>query len=241
MQTTIRVTGYLVAISVAFAAATARAEHEKPKQASANQIIGMKVINAQNEDLGKVQDLIVNFDSGTVPYAVISSGFAGQNKVAVPLESLTCADDGKHLSLAATKEELKAASKTPQGNWAISENAEWTKSIDGYYGQPTYQRSTRFATGSENGTRPDGTRLDNGTRVYARDPVPKGAERLMQPADRALCEKICSAIDNVQVDVDNGVAHLYGTVNSESSRESIEAKVRSVPGVQRVESHLKVR
>jgi sporulation protein YlmC with PRC-barrel domain len=227
MQNTIRLVACSVAVSFAFAA-TSRADHEKlgekSKQASANEIIGMKVINAQNEDLGKVQDLIVDVDSAHVPFAIISSGFAGQHKVAVPLEALQCTGDGKHFTLAATKEELKSASKSPQGQWMIAANAEWTKSVDGYYGNPSGRKGA-----------------GNGPRVYLPDPTPKGAERLVQPADRALCEKICGAIDNVQVDVDNGVAHLYGMVDNEEARQGIENKVRAVPGVVRVESHLKVR
>jgi sporulation protein YlmC with PRC-barrel domain len=225
---------YLVIVSLAFAALTAQADHEKSmgkKQLGANEIIGKKVVNNQNEDLGKVQDLIVNFDSGSVPYAVISSGFAGRSKVAVPLDSLQCSADGKSFTLNSTKEEFKAATKTPPERWVIVENAEWTKSVDGYYGQPSRDRYERQRL------------IDSGdSRVFARDPsAVKGAERLLQPADRALCEQVCAAIDNVQVDVDNGVAHLYGTVDSETTRQNIESKVRAVSGVQRVESHLKVK
>lgn len=225
-----------VIAGLAFASLSAQADPEKSmtrKQFSANEIIGKKVMNNQNEDLGKVHDLILNFDSGNVPYAVISSGFAGRSKVAVPLDSLQCSADEKSFTLNATKEEFKAASKTPPDRWVIVERAEWTKGIDGYYGQPSPDRE-----------RYDRQRLGEpgDTRVFTRDPASvKGAERLIQPADRALCEKVCDAIDNVQVDVDNGVAHLYGTVDSDDSRQRIESKVRAVAGVQRVESHLKVK
>lgn len=229
MQNKTSLAACLAIASLALASVTARADHEKSKQLSANEIIGKKVINAQNEDLGKVQDLIVNFDSGSVPYAVISSGFGARNKVAVPLDSLQCSGDGKSFTLSATKDDLKAASKSPQGRWAISENAAWTRNIDGYYGQPSSpERYSRQPAGEAD------------TRVYTRDPV-KGAERLMQPADRVLCEKICDAIDNVRVDVDNGTAHLYGTVESDTARQNLENKVRAVPGVQKVESHLKMK
>lgn len=225
MQNAIRLMASSVAMSFAMTAVTARAEPEKlcekAKQASANEIIGMKVINAQNEDLGKVQDLIVDVDSGNVPFAIISSGFAGQHKVAVPLEALQCAADGKRFTLAATKEELKAASKSPQGRWMIAESADWTKSVDGYYGNPS--------------------RSSGRSRLYPPDPILKGAERLVQPADSALCERICNTIENVQVEVDNGVVQLYGTVENEAARQSVENKVRAVSGVQRIESHLKVR
>ncbi|MEY2410911.1 MAG: hypothetical protein QOF48_3581 [Verrucomicrobiota bacterium] len=225
-----------VIVCVAFSLA-ARADHEKfmgKKQLSANDIIGKKVVNMQNEDLGKVQDLIVNFDSGSVPYAVISSGFGGRQKVAVPLESLQCSGDNKSFTLDASKADFKAAAKSPPERWVIVENSEWTRNVDGYYGQisPARERYERQRLSDATGD----------SRVFTRDPTTvKGAERLIQPADRALCEKVCDAIDNVQVDVENGTAHLYGVVDSEAARQSVEAKVRAVSGVQKVESHLKVK
>ena len=230
-----RLTSGLVVLALACAVIAAAADYDKymvrKQLSSANDIIGKKVMNTQNEDLGKVQDLIVNIDSGNVPYAIISSGFAGRSKVAVPLDSLQCAADGKSFTLDASKDAFKSASKTPTERWVIVENAEWAKGVDGYYGQPSRERYERQRLGEA-----------GDTRVFTRDPTTvKGAERLVQPADRAICEKVCEAIDNVQVDVDNGVAHLYGTVESEAARQNLETKVRSVAGVQRVESHLKVK
>jgi len=233
-----RLTSGLVIMALACAVLVARADHEKyvgkRQLSSANDIIGKKVVNTQNEDLGKVQDLIVNFDSGNVPYAIISSGFAGRSKVAVPIDSLQCAADGKSFTLDASKEAFKTASKTPNERWVIVESAEWPKNVDAYYGSPSRERYERQRLGD--------TTTNSDTRVFARDPsTVKGAERLIQPADRAVCEKVCEAIDNVQVDVDNGVAHLYGTVDNDATRQNIESKVRAVTGVQRVESHLKVK
>ena len=139
----------------------------KKQLSSANDIIGKKVVNSQNEDLGKVQDLILNFDSGNVPYAIISSGFAGRSRVAVPLDSLQCAADGKSFTLDATKEAFKAASKTPSERWVIVESAEWTKGVDGYYGQPSRERYERQRLGEA-----------ADTRVFTRDPATvKGAEQ----------------------------------------------------------------
>jgi len=235
MHSNRRLTSGLVILALACAVVAAQTDHDKymgKKQLSgANDIIGKKVMNIENEDLGKIHDIIVNFDSGNVPYAILSSGFAGRTKVAVPLDSLQCAADGKSFTLDASKEAFKSASKTPTERWVIAETADWTKGIEGYYGQPSKERYERQRLGDA-----------AGTHVFTRDPsTVKGAERLLQPGDRAICEKVCEAIDNVQVDVDNGVAHLYGTVESEASRQNLETKVRSVAGVQRVESHLKVK
>ena len=45
-----------------------------------------------------------------------------------------------------------------------------------------------------------------------------------------------SAFVNVQVE--NGVAHLWGTVESPSQREALILAVRGVPGVKDVQPHL---
>jgi sporulation protein YlmC with PRC-barrel domain len=225
----------LVAASFMLAAPFVRADHSPKEQCSANDIIGKKVKNLQDEDLGKIQDLIINFDAATAPYAVISHGGvlgAGRSKTAVPLDSLRSSADGKTMILAATKEQLENAPKTPTGAWANSANAEWAKNVDGFYGTPTAMERSRF----------DRERAPEGTdRTYVRDPAPKGAELLMTPADAALCEKLCESLDLVQVRVENGVTHIYGTVEDEEARRSIESKARAVPGVNRVESHLRVR
>jgi sporulation protein YlmC with PRC-barrel domain len=208
-----------VAIALAVAgllavAQTARAEHEKlAKQLSANDLIGMKVKDSQQEDIGKVHDVILNLDSGRAPFAIISHGGTfgtGRTKTAVPLGTLQCASDGKSLQLSATRDQLRAASKTPPGNWAVTENASWVESVDGFYGDPavvvvnTAERRGTYGTTERQGE----------TRQFVRDPQPKGAELLIQPADHALYERIAESLDTVQIQVDNGVTHIYGNVDS---------------------------
>ena len=172
---------------------------------------------------------------GTAPYAIIASGgaFTGNRaRVAVPLSCLECSPDGKNLTMNATKEQLQAASKTPTGAWAPVAENEWTKRVDAYYGEPAPRE--RYVRESARGN-------EDGTRTLVRDPAPKGAELLMTPQDQALCERICEDVDVVQVRVQNGVTHIYGTVESEEARRNLEARVRSVKGVNTVESHLRVK
>jgi sporulation protein YlmC with PRC-barrel domain len=147
-------------------------------QKSASDIIGKKVTNAQNEDLGKVQDIIVNVDTGTAPYAIIAHGGvlgANRTRIAVPLTALQCSGDGKELMISATKEQLQAASKTPTGAWASVSDAEWSrKGGTPYYGEPT--PNDRFARTTTDEVRPrdDLKARDTDTRTFVRDPVPKG-------------------------------------------------------------------
>lgn len=233
----------LMAFVLVLGMQAARAEHEKEikelkgPERSASDIIGKKVVNAQNEDLGKVHDIIVNVERGTAPYAVIASGgaFTGnRSKIAVPLSSLQCSADGKNLTMSATREQLQAAHKTASGAWAPAAESEWSRKVDGFYGEPTTAPRERYA-------RDQTTRSSDDSRTFVRDPAPKGAELLMTPQDQALCEKICESTEVVHVRVQNGVTHIYGTVESEEARRNLETKVRSVPGVNTVESHLRVR
>ena len=228
----------IVAATLALGVQSARAEHEKDlsrqNSQSAKQIIGTKVTNAQDEDLGEVQDIIVNVEAGTAPCAVIAHGGlfgAKRTKTAVPLSALKCSEDGKKFVISATKEQLKEASKTPTGSWAPVADSTWARNVDAYYGEPTPRdRFTR-----------DTARDPNDARTYVRDPAPKGAELLMTPQDSALCERICDNVDVVHVRVQNGVTHIYGQVESEAARRDLEARVRAVPGVNMVESHVKVK
>ena len=215
---------------------TLRADHMAGK--SANDIIGRKVVNAQNEDLGKVQDLIINVESGRAPYAVIATGgLTSRTKVAVPTSALSCpAGDKSALILSATREQLQAASKTPTGAWATEADAEWSKKVDGFYGEPMPERSVRETARD---TLRDTT--TNEVRTYVRASGAKGGAEALMTQDTTLCQKIAESTDVCNIQVQNGVAHLYGQVENDEARQKLENQVRSVEGVKRVESHLKVK
>src|SRR6266576_922957 len=113
------------------------ADVKNGQQIKASKLIGKEVKNDQGEPLGKVEDLIIN-SSYTVNFAVISSGGTlgvGGKRIAVPINNLTCSGDG-NITLSATADQFKNASKTPTGAWVAVSGEEWTRDIDGYYGQP---------------------------------------------------------------------------------------------------------
>src|ERR1700687_4823051 len=54
-------------------------------------VIGSKVVNAQNEDLGKIEDLVLDAGAGRIAYAVLSfGGFLGMGEkcFAIPWNAL---------------------------------------------------------------------------------------------------------------------------------------------------------
>lgn len=81
----------------------------------ASDIIGMEVCNSQNDKLGKVEDLIVDWKTGRVPYAVLSSGGIlgiGDKLIVVPSSRFTYVAGQKKLLLDADKIGLQEAPRT---------------------------------------------------------------------------------------------------------------------------------
>jgi sporulation protein YlmC with PRC-barrel domain len=79
----------------------------------ASKLIGIGVINDKNENIGSLDDLII--DNKQVLFAVLQvGGFLGIGKhlVAVPYDSLQISEDGKKVALpGASKDELKKLSE----------------------------------------------------------------------------------------------------------------------------------
>jgi len=214
--------------------------------ATASDIIGTEVRNANDESLGKVSDLIVSLDSGRVPYAIISHGGAlgvGRTKTAVPISELQCSADHKTVLMSATKEDLKAASKTCPDNWPRGRTMEWSRTIDGYYGQPSAFATWRFERDPLDASSAD-------RKQYVRDPNEKGASLLMKPADVEIYRRLSTAVrtdarpeptDGFKITVAEGVVTLRVQVDSEAEKQDIESKARAIPGVQRVDNELKIK
>jgi sporulation protein YlmC with PRC-barrel domain len=212
--------------------------------ASANEIIGKEVRNSNDESLGKVSDLIVSLDSGRVPYAIIAHGGAlgvGRMKTAVPLSEIQCSGDRKSVLLSATKEDLKAASKNCPDSWPRGRDAEWSRNVDGFYGQSSSFASWRYERDTLDAT---------DRKQYVRDPNEKGASLLMKPADVEIYRRLSTTLrsdarpeptDGYKITVEDGIVTLRGQVDTEAEKQDIEAKARVIPGVQRVDNQLKVK
>lgn len=115
---------------------------EKHGVVSASTIIGEDVINRQNENVGKIHELMFDAKSGRVAYAVLTfGGFLGMgNKLfALPWSSLEFSDSGDTLVLDVDKEKLKAAPGFDEDDkWPDFTDRTWGSSIHTYYGQSPY-------------------------------------------------------------------------------------------------------
>ncbi len=104
----------------------------------ASDLKGDKVKNKANEDLGKIEEIMIQLDSGRIGYAVLSfGGFLGMgNKLfAVPWHAMSFDSGKREYILNMPKSELKNAPGFDKNNWPDTENPDWDKEVQGFYGK----------------------------------------------------------------------------------------------------------
>jgi len=100
------------------------------KYNKASGLVGMEVGNQHGEHLGQIKDLIIDWQTEQVSYAVISTGsktlFDSKEKLlAVPLAALAVSADQKHLILNADKSQVAAATGFDPNHWPSVSNPSW--------------------------------------------------------------------------------------------------------------------
>jgi sporulation protein YlmC with PRC-barrel domain len=108
---------------------------------SAGTLKGDKVVNLQDEDLGKIEDLMIDLERGRIAYAVLSfGGFLGMGDklFAIPWDALTVDTGNKRLVLNVDKELLKRAPGFDKNHWPDMTDPAWGAELYGYYGYRPY-------------------------------------------------------------------------------------------------------
>ena len=108
---------------------------------SASTLIGDRVVNRKGEDLGKIEDLMIDPEQGRVGYAVLSfGGFLGMGDkfFAVPMQALKLSREDKSFVLDVDKERLKNAPGFDKDNWPDMGDRTFGKSVYSYYNTQPY-------------------------------------------------------------------------------------------------------
>jgi len=107
-----------------------------PRVLSASTLKNEKVENSKGEDLGKIEDYMIDLDNGRIAYCVLSfGGFLGMgNKLfMVPFKALTLDTTNKRYLLDIDKERLKQAPGFDKDNWPDTTAPEYASSIYSFY------------------------------------------------------------------------------------------------------------
>jgi len=109
-----------------------------------NDVIGMKIINASNETIGKVDNVAVDLPDGRVVYVILnpdSSLGLGNNYYALPPNAFTLAADQKSLSSDINKDKLAGAPHFAGSNWAQLSDPQFASQVYQYYGKQAWFQS----------------------------------------------------------------------------------------------------
>lgn len=104
---------------------------------SATTIAGTNVVNPQGEDLGAIEDLMIDLEGpGSIQYAVLSfGGFLGigDKLFAIPFEQLQADRDNERFVLNVDKERLKDAPGFDKDDWPNFADPRFQETIHSYY------------------------------------------------------------------------------------------------------------
>jgi len=109
---------------------------------SATTLVGDRVRNMSGEDLGKLEEIMLDMDGGRVAYAVLSFGGVlgmGNKLFAVPWDALTVDTENKELVLNIDRQTLENAPGFDKDNWPGTESGnQWLVDVYDYYGYEPY-------------------------------------------------------------------------------------------------------
>ena len=107
---------------------------------SASTLIGDAVANAEGDDLGKIEEIMLDVEKGRVAYAVLSfGGFLGMGDklFAVPWGAFSIDEENKRFVLDVDEETLKDAPGFDKNNWPDMD-ASWAEEVYVFYDVEPY-------------------------------------------------------------------------------------------------------
>ncbi|AKB68790.1 PRC-barrel domain-containing protein [Methanosarcina mazei] len=126
------------------------AGREGPEFLSASTIKGNKVVNTAGEDLGKIEELMIDLDEGRIGYAVLSfGGFLGlgDKLFSIPWNSLSLRVHEHSFVLDVPKETLEKAEGFDKDNWPVTTRESLSQTYNYYGHEPYWQREATERTG----------------------------------------------------------------------------------------------
>lgn len=108
---------------------------------SATTLKGDEVVNAQGEDLGKIEDFMLDLENGRIRYAVLSfGGFLGMGDklFAIPPDALRIDTKSERVILDVDKSRLENAPGFDKNNWPSATDNDWQVEVYDYYGYTPY-------------------------------------------------------------------------------------------------------
>ena len=112
-----------------------------PQVMAADTLQGDDVVNNQGENLGEIEDIMLDVPTGRIAYAVMSFGGVlgmGEKLFAVPWNALTMDADRECFVLDIDKERLKNAPGFDKDHWPSMADTSWASQVHSFYNTQPY-------------------------------------------------------------------------------------------------------
>jgi sporulation protein YlmC with PRC-barrel domain len=109
------------------------------RRLTATSIIGDSVENPKGENMGKIDNLMINLRTGKVEYAVIESGGllgVGKKLFAIPFEELRVDEDKELFVLNRDKDYIKNSPGFDSSHWPATNDHSYFDNVNSYYKPP---------------------------------------------------------------------------------------------------------
>lgn len=107
----------------------------------ASSVIGTKVVNAKDENLGDIKEMVIDPRTRKVAYAVVAfGGFLGMGEklFAIPFEAFAYNAVNNEYVLDVAKERLKEAPGFDADHWPSMTDEKWNRDLHTYYDRSPY-------------------------------------------------------------------------------------------------------
>ena len=108
---------------------------------SAGTLKGDKARNPEGKELGHIEELVIDLNSGRVAYAVLASGGflgVGDKYFAIPWDMLTVDTETKEVVVNVAEDILENAPGFDKDNWPDPSDHAWLSGIYSHYGSDPY-------------------------------------------------------------------------------------------------------
>lgn len=108
---------------------------------SAGTLTGDKIRNLDGEDLGHLEEIVIDLDGGRVNYAVLASGGflgLGEKYFAIPWNMVTVDTENHEVVVDISKATLENAPGFDKGDWPKIGDRDWVAEVYRYYDHEPY-------------------------------------------------------------------------------------------------------
>lgn len=112
-------------------------------------LIGSRVTNTEDQDLGKIEDIVIDTRTDEVAYAILSlGGFLGigDKRFAIPWEAIEYRADGRYALLHLDGERLRNSPGFEKDDWPDMTDTQWAERIHSHYGTTRSSSRKRAAS-----------------------------------------------------------------------------------------------